>query len=107
MNDNETIIFDDHQARQIRLTGECYRHILEHPEMNGQFERIRETITAPQLIVKTATDENVQIYHRHYQKTPVTSKFLLVAIKFTEDDAFILTAFFSSRQKKGYVIWSE
>ncbi len=101
MND-DTIVLIDHNGLEIRLTPERHEHILEHPEMVEQMDKIRRTIAEPEVIIATSTDETVHVYHRHYAKTPVTSKFLLVAV---EDDAFLLTAFFSSRQKKGATIW--
>ena len=105
MNNDDTIILIDHTEREIQLTQERYQHILEHPEMVEQMDKIRQTIAEPEVIIATSADETVHVYHRHYATTPVTSKFLLVAVKVLEDDAFVLTAFFSSRQKKGTVIW--
>jgi heme A synthase len=102
---DDIIILIDHDGHRIRLTVERYNHILEHPEMVGQFERIQETIQMPQLVVTTIADETVQVYHRYYEITPVTSKFLLVVVKVLKDDAFVLTAFFSKREKKGNVRW--
>ena len=104
MND-ETIILIDYKGREIRLTTERRGHIFEHPEMVEQFERIRDTIREPEVIVATTADETVHVYHRYYETTPVTSKYLLVAVKLLEEDAFVLTAFLSSRQKKGKIIW--
>ncbi len=104
--DDDTIILIDHEGREIRLTAERREHILEHPEMAEQFERIQETIKSPETIITTTADDTVHVYHRYYETTPVTSKFLLVAVKVLEDDAFVLTAFFSRREKKGIVIWT-
>ena len=105
MND-DTIILINHTGQEIRLTTERRDHILEHPEMADQFDRIQETIQSPEKIIATVADHSVCIYHRYYEITPVTSKFLLVAVKMLEDDAFVLTAFFSRREKKGTVIWT-
>ncbi len=102
----DTIILIDHEGREIRLTPERRDHILEHPEMAEQFERIQETVKTPELVIATTADDAVHVYHRYYETTPVTSKFLLVAVKMVEDDAFVLTAFFSRREKKGTVIWT-
>lgn len=79
MND-DTIILIDHRGREIRLTAERRDHILEHPEMAEQFERIRETINTPESVIATTTDDTVHVYHRYYETTPVTSKFLLGAV---------------------------
>lgn len=105
MND-DTMILIDHNGREIRLTAERRDHILEHPEMAEQFERIQETVKTPESVIATTADDTVHVYHRYYETTPVTSKFLLVAVKVLEDDAFVLTAFFSRREKKGTVIWT-
>jgi len=74
--------------------------------MENQFDRIVETVKSPETIVATKADETVHVYQRYYETTPVTSKFLLVSVKMLEDDAFVLTAFFSRREKKGTVIWT-
>jgi hypothetical protein len=102
---DEVVILIDHEGQKIRLTAERRDHILQHPEMVGQFDRIQETVGEPQLVIATVMDESVHVYHRLYESTPVTRKYLLVAVKIGEDDAFVLTAFFSSRMKKGKIIW--
>ena len=101
----DTILFPDYQGRTVRFTKERQEHVLEHREMVGQFERIRETVKSPELVVATRLDESVHVYHRFYDTTPVTSKYLQVAVKLLEEDAFILTAFYSSRQKRGETVW--
>jgi hypothetical protein len=103
----QTIYFTDYSGRQIRLTQERLAHLLRHPEMDGQITRVQETLLQPELVVSTVVNQDVFVYHRYYQTTPVTSKFLLVVVKQTTDDAFILTAFFSNRQKKGKIVWQK
>jgi hypothetical protein len=98
-------VFTDYKGRAIRLTNERWDHILEHPEMIEQRERLMETLSAPALVISTTKDDAIHTYHRFYEVTPVTSKYLIVAVKIMEDDAFVVTAFYSSRQKKGKIIW--
>ena len=108
----ETILLTDYFGRTIRLTAERQAHILEHPELAEQHDRIAETLADPDSIIETKADSTVHIYHKLYPKTPVTRKYLLVAVKMIDDvagnsvDAFVLTAFFSSRQKKGDIRWT-
>ncbi|MHB8629997.1 MAG: hypothetical protein ACYDBJ_28580 [Aggregatilineales bacterium] len=102
---SEDTFFTAHQGRPIRLTQERWQHILEHPEMTEQRERIIETLVSPDIIIATEADPDVHTYHRLYPQTLVTRKYLIVAIKVLADDAFILTAFFSRRLKKGKIIW--
>lgn len=98
-------LLSDYNGRSIRLTDERWQHILEHPEMVEQHDRIQETLKSPELVVETVKDSLVHAYHRLYEKTPVTRKYMIVAVKIEFDDAFVITAFYSSRQKRGKVIW--
>jgi hypothetical protein len=97
----------DYSGRKIRLTQERLHHLLQHPEMQGQVDRLEETLAQPEFVVSTVVDPSVLVYHRHYQTTPVTSKFLLVVVKQSAHDAFVLTAFFSNRRKKGTIVWQK
>jgi hypothetical protein len=99
------VIFTDHRGRKIRLTDERHTHVFQHSEMVGQLQCLEETLLEPELIVATTVDPSVHVYHRFYLVTPVTRKYLLVAVKMLPDDAFVLTAFFSSRTKKGRIVW--
>ena len=105
MNNKDTEIFLDYLNRRIRLTQERKEHILEHPEMKGQLAWISDTLLNPEVVVATKADKTVHVYHRYYPITTVASKYLLVAVKIGIDDAFVLTAFFSNRQKKGVIVW--
>ena len=98
-------ILTDHQGRAIRLTSERWSHILDHPEMIGQHERLIDTIANPEIVIATIKDETIHTYHRLYGQTPVTRKHLVVAVKILGDDAFVVTAFFSNRVKRGIQIW--
>jgi hypothetical protein len=95
----------DHRGRSIRLSNERWQHILGHPEITGQQERIGETLSAPDIVIATPQDDSVHVYHRLYDKTPVTRKYLVVAVKYLEKDAFVLTAYFTSRVRRGTVAW--
>ena len=97
--------FVDYQSRSIRLTDERRQHILKHPEMAAQFPRVQETLAKPDFVICTTADETVHVYHRYYEETPVTRKFLLVVVKHQQGDSFVLTAFFSNRPKNGTVVW--
>ncbi len=99
-------IFKDRDGREIRLTDERLNHILEHPEMIGQESRIAETLLAPDTIIASHHDTLVHLYHKLYPSTPVTRKHLVVMVKYLVDDAFVVTAFFTDKEKKGTRIWN-
>jgi hypothetical protein len=81
----------------IRLTDERWNHIASHhPEMIDQRERVLETLQEPDMIQQGDFGELLAI--RHYPKTPLTSKFMVVAYREVNlDDGFVLTAYLTSR----------
>lgn len=104
MPDNFEVL-QDHQGVSVRLTSERWTHILDHPEMVGQQDRLAETLASPDIVMATVKDETVHTYHRQYETTPVTRKYMVVVVKMAPGDAFVVTAFYSSRVKKGEVVW--
>jgi hypothetical protein len=97
----------DYQGRDIRLTQERLYHILEHPEMQDQEARISETLLMPDSVVLSHNDAQVGLYHKLYTQTPVTQKYLMVVVKILQDDAFVITGFFTEKEKKGVVLWPQ
>ena len=98
--------FPDVHNRSIRLTEERQRHLqAAHPEMAGSVVRIAETLANPDRIVRSVTDETVELYYRHYPSTHVTSKFLCIVVKFLVGDSFIVTAYYTDTIKRGESLW--
>jgi len=100
-------VLQDRFGRAVRLTEERMAHILEHAEMEGQLDKLGEGLQEPDVIVRSQHDPNVHLYHKHYAATPVSEKYLLVAVKVAEDDAFVLTAFFTNTIQKGERLWEK
>ena len=85
--------FKDFKDRQIRLTKERKEHIeSDHPEMSGQIAKIKDTLMNPDVVVRSRTDTNVELFYRHYEFTPVTEKYLCIVVKVLFNDFFIITA---------------
>jgi len=98
--------FRDFSNRQIRLTEERQEHIeADHPEMAGQIDKIQDTLLNPDVIVRSRTDLNVELFYRHYNSTPVTEKYLCVVVKVLSNNRFIITAYFTDKIKRGKVLW--
>lgn len=90
--------FKDIQNREIRLTSERQEHLeTDHPEMAGQTVKIEDTLMNPDIIVKSRTDPDVELFYRHYDTTPVTEKYLCVVVKVLVDDLFIITLISQTR----------
>jgi len=81
----------------IRLTPERMVHVEgRHPEMTGEGERILETLSLPDYVQEG--DSGTLIAVKHYPKTPLTEKYCCVVYReLSEDDGFILTAYFAAR----------
>lgn len=81
----------------VRLTEERWQHIIHrHPEMDGQRQQVLETLAEPELMQQGDYGELPAV--RFYPKTPLTSKYLVVAYReSSREDGFILTAYFTSR----------
>jgi hypothetical protein len=102
------IELEDLFGRSIRVTEERWTHIeTEHPEMRGARARIQETLAAPDVVVRSRTDDEVELFHKLYQSTPVTTKHLCVVAKVKPDDRFVVTAYYADRVKQGARLWQK
>jgi len=88
----------------IRLTEERLAHILEHPEMAEMENKIEPALRRPELVRRSRTDANVQLFYRFYTQTTAGSKWLCIVVKYAEDDAFI-TAYLTDQPKAGEDLW--
>ena len=81
----------------IRLTPERTEHIeRRHPEMSSEVERILETLSLPYYVQQG--DAGTLIAARHCPKTPLTEKYCCVVYReLSQDDGFIVTAYFATR----------
>lgn len=101
------MIFKDYSGRIVRLTDNRWEHILTRPEMAEQEEKIRETLLIPDKIKSSKYDPEVLLYYKLYERTPVTKKYLLVAVKVEGEEGFILTSFFTDKLKAGETLWEK
>ncbi len=99
------ILLKDYLGRSIRLTDNRWEHILTRAEMSEQKEKIRETLLAPDRIKKSKHEPEVLLYYKLYEQTPVTKKYLLVAVRVENGEGFILTSFFTDKIKAGESLW--
>ena len=95
--------FIDLLNKRIRLTEDRWKHIKDRPEMIKEEDKIKETLSNPELLKRSVSSENVVIYYKHYPKTQVTSKHLAVVVNTKEN--FIISAYFTDRIKKGELVW--
>ena len=97
----------DYAGNIIRLTNERLAHIKEHPEMSASEAKIKETILSPDIVVKSRSDEEVRMYYKHYKGLSIGDKHHCIVVKFRQEDAFVITAYFTDSVKKGDVLWKK
>jgi hypothetical protein len=91
--------------KDLRLTEERHAHILERPEIRNQEDRIKATLRAPDIVKVSNHVEDVLLYYKLYERTPVTRKYLVVIVRVLDGDGFIITAFYTDKIKKGVTKW--
>ena len=87
--------------KTVSLSERNWTHVLNHPEMEDQISRVRETLVDPDEIRESERSSSVWLFYKLYAKTPVTRKFLLVVVKVLNGEGFIVTAFFTDKVKTG------
>jgi hypothetical protein len=71
-------------------------------EMESQ---IADTLKNPQLVRKSRSDDSAKLFYRLYTQLVIGDKWLCVVVKYLPDDAFIVTAYFTDKPKKGDDLW--
>ncbi len=91
----------------IRLTAERWKHIImRHPEMENQKDYVLETIADPHMIQQGDFGELIAI--RFYQKSPLTSKYLVTIYKEGEADGFVITAYYAAKPSgRRQIVWKQ
>ena len=95
-------------GRRIRLTEEKCNHVrARHPEVFGEIDRMKETLISPQIVRRSMYDEKVWLFYRFFKQTPVTEKYLMVAVTILDNEGSVVTSYFTDRVKMGEEIWRE
>jgi hypothetical protein len=89
----------------VRLTEERMAHILEHPEMREIVAEIEQVLTEPQTVRRSRSDDGVRLFYEFYAQTIVGDKWLCVVVKYSKDDAFVVTAYLTDKPKAGDTLW--
>ncbi len=92
-------------GRSVRLTDERTAHILQHQEMVETVAEIERILQAPTEVRVSRSDNTVQLFYEFYAQTRVGGKWLCVVVKYSPDDAFVVTAYLTDQIKAGEAIW--
>lgn len=88
--------------KKIRISKEHWKRISEikHPEVSGLEDEIKQALIIPIEIKRSNSDRNVYLYYSKYK-----SNFLCAVIRYLNGNGFIITAYITSKIKKGEIIW--
>jgi len=92
-------------GKAVTLTVERRAHLLEHPEMREQEDKLAETLREPDVVIQSQSDDTVSLFYRLYTGLAIGDKFLCLVVKYTPAYAFIITAYFTDKVKRGGVLW--
>jgi hypothetical protein len=95
----------DYSGREVRITDERLAHILEHREMDGMAEAIECTLQQPAEVRRSKADDTVKLFYDFQSDTIVGGKWLCVVVRYTVEDAFVITAYLTDKIKAGESIW--
>lgn len=79
-----------------------------HDYMAGNQDLVFETIEDPDCAVQGEKDELIAV--KHYPKTSISEKNMVVIYKEARDDGFIITAFLTSKPEKIFkrgILWKK
>ncbi len=65
----------------------------------------KRTLIDPDEIRASIQSSEILLFYKLYQKTPVTTKYVIVVVKTSNEEGFIVTAFYTDKIKKGDTIW--
>ena len=102
-------LLTDYQGRAIRFPEERWEHIISgHSIMAEREEVIRITLLDPDEVRIDPDDPaTVRLYYRWFQESPTDKRRYVVAVKFLNGDAYVLTSNPASHPKPGEVIWTK
>ena len=92
-------------GNRVWLTDERQAHLVEHPEIRGQEDKVTETLLEPEVVIQSQSDDSIRLFHRFYKGLAIGDKYLCVVVKYVEGDVFIITAYFTDKVKRGEILW--
>ena len=98
----DNIIFEvtDKTGRKIRLTNRQWNHITSpsslHAYMANQLEKIKETLTNPDKIIRSINNDSKASYYRYYKEI---DRYANVVVKYLNRSGFVITAYFTKNLK--------
>lgn len=68
-------------------------------------QEIERVLQAPTEVRLSRSDQGVRLFYAFYARTMVDGKWLCVVVKYSAEDAFVVTAYLTDQLKAGATIW--
>jgi hypothetical protein len=75
--------------------------------MKEQLHHMKEALVDPDEIRESMHTPSIWMFYKLYPHSPVSEKYLLVIVKVSDGEGFIVTAFFTDKLKKGGLLWKK
>jgi hypothetical protein len=90
---------------EVRASEERLEHARMHRELHGYDDLLPLTLAEPDYVFQSQRDPALRIYDRRFELLHIGIKDLWVVVKWHPNDAFLLTAHFTDRRRKGRQLW--
>lgn len=68
-------------------------------------DAMEQTLANPNFVIESPIEPAMELNYRFFIGTQVGDKWLCVVVKYSVNDAFVVTAYLTNRVKKGRRIW--
>ena len=99
------VVLPDCFGLKVRLTDERLAHILEHPELSNLLPAISKVLKEPRCVRRSRSDPAVRLFYDFLPQSIVGGKWLCLVVKYSEVDAFVITAYLTDKPKMGESLW--
>ncbi len=66
---------------------------------------VEHTLQPPAVVRVSPSDSTVQLFYEYYVRTRVGEEWLCAVVKYSPNDAFVVTAYLTDQLKAGETIW--
>ena len=102
---SDSLLFDVETPLGFRV--HCYQSywtrkiVVQHPVMADRIEDVKRTLTTPEEIHMSNTDEGVYLFYTTNEK-----RFVCAVVRQTNGEGFLITAYPTDKVKQGKIVWT-
>ena len=88
----------------VRTTKDYWEYVtnIKHTNLRGKENNVINTLSAPDLIMKSKNDEEVFLYYKK-----IENYLYSVVVRHENGTGFLITAYITDKAKEGEIIWTK